>query len=1040
MTGSPAASDRPLFELLSLGETVLRRLSDGRPSEELLRGGKVIALLIYLVSQDGPVSRDVLADLLWGDEAPERARASLRQALYALRRLLGEEVLVGDRHRVALRPGAVASDRDVVIAGARAGDLGRMLEVYAGPFGATLEVGAATRFLEWMEDERGRLRHLLLEVAHRTLPVLLRAGPVGQAVRLARQVHRLEPEDLETLVLLVDALIAIGEVDEARERVASAIAAYRTAGDLIPEALRTREQRLARQQGDGQPLRGTLEALGHLLVGRDVPAAQLLVEAERARTEGPRRVLLTGPSGVGKSRLLDEVEARLRLRGARVVRVRFLPAMRDIPNAALADLVRALVQLPGSLGIAEEAAQELVTLLPELTKHFPSARLDLRSEGSASEDRRFQRREALGELLAAVADDRLVVVLLDDLAWADEASRQILEGVRRGPALRLLEVITCRPGAAVEALAPDRTLVLSPWGAGEVRQSLEAVAPLPAAPWVDALIDQLTARTRGIPQGVFLLIRAVVTMGHLTPTATAWISEDPEALVEAVRTHAWLEDGLAWLTAAESQTLLLLVRWARPMEERDLLAIGTTMAGRGGEVMRRALRRLEGLGLILSRDTRWEVASDAVIDAVAWRVIAGEPAATFDQLARHWGDPTRLDLEHLEHLALLAGANDQPRLAVQIARAAADAPLVRVTGLRGRRLAQEIARWAGRPEWARPCLSAMGLLARQTDRGRALLGGVATLAAGAVVWLAAMLQPRLRFEVEPMADHPGRSHVDLSVQPRAVVENGFGTIYQIAMPVRLVSDDAQVIGDATQTVRDGRIQFERIALRLGKGQAHTDRDLQLRVEGPWFVRGASALVRGSRTLPLGRMFRIVSGTINGRPLGDSLVVRVPPGDSLQVTLTFAYSTSISTANYVVGALPTWGRREREVIRLAGLPSPVVDAWRTVRFEVPPPPGPGTHHLVFLFDAEDGVDFLFSLTNWTYGRPRWNDGNDVPDLGVAAFESLRTRGSVPNVRYLHARQGVRLSSPWFVEGAMPVPDESEITRELIGSAIRVEVER
>lgn len=1041
MTDSPEPTPRASFQLVTLGETALRRSDDGRPGEELLRGGKVIALLIYLVCQDAPVSREVLADLLWGDEAPERARASLRQALYALRRLLGDDVLGGDRHRVMVRPGAVAIDRDGVIAGARAGDLARMLEVYAGPFGATLEVGAATRFLDWVEEERGRLRHLLLEVAHRTLPVLLRAGPVGQAARLARQVHRLEPEDLETLVLLVDALIAIGEVDEARERITSAIAACRTAGDPIPEALGTREQRLVRQHGEGSPLRGTLEALGHLLVGRDVPAAQLLVEAKRARTEGPRRVLLTGPSGIGKSRLLDEVEARLRLRGARVVRVRFLPAMRDVPNAALADLVRALVPLPGSLGIAEEAAQELVTLLPELHSRFPSARVDRSGEGTGQGDRRFQRREALSELLAAVADERLVVVLLDDLAWADEASRQILEGVRRTPALRLLEVITLRPGAAPEALAPDRTLVLAPWGAGEVRQSLEAVAPLPAAPWVDALLAQLTARTRGIPQGVLQLIRAVAAMGYLTPTATAWMSEDPEALIETVRTHAWLEEGLASLTAAESQTLLLLVRWARPIEERDLLAIGAAMAGRGDEVMRAALRRLEGLGLILSRDTRWEVASDAVVEAVDARVIAGEPPATFDQLARYWGDPTRLDLEHLEHLALLAGANDQPRLAVRIARAAADAPLVRATGLRGRRLAHQIARWAGRPAWEGPSLRAMGLLARQTDRGLAVLGGVAMFAAGLLIWLAVMLQPRLRFEVEPMADGPGRLDFDLSVQPRLVVENGFGATYRIGVPVRLISDDAEVIGDRTQTLRQGRYQFERIALRLPPGQAHVDGDLRMRAEGPWYVRDATTHVRGSRIVPLGRTFRIVSATVNGQRIGDSLVVRVPATDSLHLTLTFAYSTTVATANYVVGALPSWGQPEREVIRLAGLPSPVIDAWRTVSFDVPPPPGPGTHHLVILFDAEDGVDYLFSLTNWTYGRPRWNDGNDVSDLGVEAFESLRTRGFVADTRYLYAQHGVRLSVPWFADRAPP-PYQSvfELSRELVGSAIRVEVER
>ncbi|MFM7990217.1 MAG: ATP-binding protein, partial [Candidatus Fonsibacter sp.] len=62
--------------------------------------------------------------------------------------------------------------------------------------------------------------------------------------------------------------------------------------------------------------------LGAELVGRDAILVELIAAAEQARLGTPRSIVLVGVSGSGKSRVLDEFDARLRLRGARTVRVR----------------------------------------------------------------------------------------------------------------------------------------------------------------------------------------------------------------------------------------------------------------------------------------------------------------------------------------------------------------------------------------------------------------------------------------------------------------------------------------------------------------------------------------------------------------------------------------------------------------------------------------------------------------------------------------------------------------------------------------------
>jgi len=60
---------------------------DGESSLEVSSHRKDLALLAYLVLEPGAHTRDELATLLWGDSADDKARASLRQAMTALRSL-----------------------------------------------------------------------------------------------------------------------------------------------------------------------------------------------------------------------------------------------------------------------------------------------------------------------------------------------------------------------------------------------------------------------------------------------------------------------------------------------------------------------------------------------------------------------------------------------------------------------------------------------------------------------------------------------------------------------------------------------------------------------------------------------------------------------------------------------------------------------------------------------------------------------------------------------------------------------------------------
>src|SRR4026207_1623908 len=72
---------------------------------------KLACLLAYLAcTAPTPQPREKLATLLWGSHFDAQARQNLRQALFRLRRVLGDEALISHGESVSLLPDAIACD------------------------------------------------------------------------------------------------------------------------------------------------------------------------------------------------------------------------------------------------------------------------------------------------------------------------------------------------------------------------------------------------------------------------------------------------------------------------------------------------------------------------------------------------------------------------------------------------------------------------------------------------------------------------------------------------------------------------------------------------------------------------------------------------------------------------------------------------------------------------------------------------------------------------------------------------------------------
>ena len=202
---------------------------------------------------------------------------------------------------------------------------------------------------------------------------------------------------------------------------------------------------------------------GHLADGRQRPrpasarwpvhwwgAKRELAELGRVMEDvldaGGRLVVITGEAGIGKTRLLLEVAADARTRGMCVMSAWCRETERPLPFRPWVDALRAEratldPALAGRLSAVSRAA--LLRVYPELADGGGSPDTDSDEHGLLF--------EAMGELTGLVAERGPVLIVLEDLHWADTMSVRLLAFLsRRLGALPVLMVASTRPEDAVD--------------------------------------------------------------------------------------------------------------------------------------------------------------------------------------------------------------------------------------------------------------------------------------------------------------------------------------------------------------------------------------------------------------------------------------------------------------------------------------------------------------------------------------------------------------------------------------------------------------
>jgi DNA-binding SARP family transcriptional activator len=438
--------------------------ADGRPRP--LPARKAQALLAYLAVRAGRAhARDTLTALLWADSGGRQARQSLRQTMVRLRRALAGSpgVLVVQGDTVLLDPGRL--DVDVaaferLVRRATPEALEDAAALYAGPLLDGVPVSAPV-FEEWLATERARLGELALEALRRLLDRHLKDGRVEAAIQAATRLLALDPLHEDVHRALMQLHVRHGRRAVALRQYQACVAALQKELGVEPEAATRRLyleilQRPApaagvRAAGAGRAGRPAADAP---LVGRDAEMTRLHQRLRAAwRGEG-QVIFLVGEAGIGKSRLVDELAAAALARGGRLLTGRAHETEQILPFQPWIDAFRtgqALAALrDGAVG-APPGRGELARLFPELAAGEAPAPIT-----DAGHHRLF---ESLDAVLGALATGQPLLVVLEDVQWADDMSLRLLAFVgRRLGARPILLVASAREEDLGAASDPARII------------------------------------------------------------------------------------------------------------------------------------------------------------------------------------------------------------------------------------------------------------------------------------------------------------------------------------------------------------------------------------------------------------------------------------------------------------------------------------------------------------------------------------------------------------------------------------------------------
>jgi DNA-binding SARP family transcriptional activator len=496
---TPSASDAagmvvdeaPTFEIRLLGQP--RFTVSGKP-HRLSAPPRTLPLLAYLLLHRGAhLTRENIAFALWPDDSEDEARANLRRHLHHLKEALpdaGAPWFVAEGETVSWQTSSEAwFDVDAFERHVAAQELDEAVALYAGDLLSSV-------YDDWIIAERERLRAQFLTALEKLLLRARSRREFAAAADCARRILENDPwrEDILRQLMSIryeggDRTGALHEFEGFAERLQRELGAEPMVDTVALRDIMLRGGALPEHPDAtvSEPSEAANRAPLLPFVGRARQLERLRSAWIRAAAGHGSFFLIGGEAGIGKSRLAAELALLAAAEGGRVFRGSTSPR-EPAPYQAISEVLRDAAPMFASLDVGSVWLSVMSVLVPEVATRYnlpPPPPLDPERE----QQRLF---EALAQTFEALAKQRPLLVVLEDLHWAGASSLAAIEYLaRRAASQSLLVVATYRTEAvaagdlfaalrrrfASEKLAPH--IALSGLSLEEVDELVQFIPDLP---------------------------------------------------------------------------------------------------------------------------------------------------------------------------------------------------------------------------------------------------------------------------------------------------------------------------------------------------------------------------------------------------------------------------------------------------------------------------------------------------------------------------------------------------------------------------------